>query len=111
VADQVLRRGHYAPVEQTGDNTPTINVGRQVPDRYGRPRWSAAGGPGRFETPGWTNPFADTTEFRIGPTATTPGACRYPRTPPQPSLFRQRLFHSQPVRNAHEGRCAPSIKE
>ena len=81
VADLVTRRGHHAYVEQTGGNTATIYAGRQIPDRYGEPRWSAAAGragsrrpagPGRSPTP------ASSTS---DPTATTPGACRCPPTP------------------------------
>jgi hypothetical protein len=67
VADAVTHRGHRAYVEQTGGNTATIYAGRQVPDRYGEPRWSAVAGPGWFEGPGWTKPFADTSEFHVGP--------------------------------------------
>jgi len=67
LADALRERGHDAGVEQTGGGIATLYAGRLAPDRHRDPRWSAAAGPGWFEAPGFRQPFADPTDFYIGP--------------------------------------------
>jgi hypothetical protein len=80
VADALHRRGHHAVVEHTGGNTATLYAGRQAPDRYGDPRWSAAAGPGWFEAPSH-RPFVDTSELAVGPDSDDSWAVTVPEHP------------------------------
>jgi hypothetical protein len=77
LADVVRERGYHAHVEHTGGNTATLYAGRQISDRAGDPRWSAAAGPGWFEAPD-RKPFADTSEFAVGPDSDDTWAVRVP---------------------------------
>lgn len=86
VASALHERGHDAVVEHTGGNTATLYAGRQVPDRYGDPRWSAAAGPGWYEAPGRREPWADTAEFAVGPDGDDTWAVRVPEHPTMDDL-------------------------
>lgn len=72
VVEHVRKAGVYAYVEQTGGGTATIYAGTlsEWPDGHGDRRHAVAAGPGLFEgrgTNGFTKPYADTSEFWIGP--------------------------------------------
>lgn len=67
LADALHKRGYDAVVEHTGGNTATLYAGSQFPDRHGQLRWSATAGPGWFEHPRRQRPFADSSEFAVGP--------------------------------------------
>jgi hypothetical protein len=67
VADALRERGHDAVVEHTGGGVVVLYAGRQVPDRHGDPRWSAAFGPGWYDNRDPHHPVADPADCYIGP--------------------------------------------
>ncbi|MGI5213334.1 hypothetical protein [Plantactinospora sp. CA-290183] len=67
VIAEVTRRGHPAKIDHTGGNTATIYAGTTHTDRNGDTQQAVAAGPGWFEAPNHRKPFADTSEFTIGP--------------------------------------------
>jgi hypothetical protein len=69
LADILNERGHQAVIEHTGGGTATLYAGHLAADRHGDPRWSAAVGPGWFNTPGFGAPMADRADFYLGPDA------------------------------------------
>jgi hypothetical protein len=73
VAAAVNTRGVTARVLHSSGGTATLYTGEETLDGYGDVRFSASAGPGYFDGPGRTRPFADADEFGIGPHDTSWG--------------------------------------
>jgi hypothetical protein len=67
VADALRERGHHAFIDHAGGGVAVLYAGRHMPDAHGNARWSAAARPGRYQAPGWRDPFADPHDLIVGP--------------------------------------------